>query len=181
MSLLGRCLRRPQHFACIGILDSLYFRHLWGALHEFEWGHMNKTPLTVAAQAVMREHFGTPPDTHDVGAAVERVYATLLTNLSFFLGEIGSFALIRRSLRLSEGVFPCLATLRDTAHDGLVSALGRCFDEHPPDAPKDVSIAVLASSFELLATLIGLGLTLHIVQGTWPDVRLSVTRRAENE
>ncbi len=142
---------------------------------------MLHTPLSLLAHEIMTQHFGKSPDTDDVGAAVERVYATLMINLSFFLGEIGSMALIRRSLRLTEGLFPWLATLRDTEQHDVVNALGRCLDQQAPDGARDASIVILASLFEMLAKLIGVQLTVQIARETWPDVRLSIIRRAENE
>lgn len=71
------------------MFDPLSFTHLWGAFHVFDWSRMHKTPLTVVAQEIMAQQFGTSPDTHDVGAAARRVHAMLLTNLSFFLGRTG--------------------------------------------------------------------------------------------
>ncbi len=142
---------------------------------------MLHTPLSLLADDIMTQHFGTSPDTHDAGAAVERVYATLVINLSFFLGESGSMALIRRSLRLTEGLFPWLATLRDTEPHDMVTALGRCLDQQDPDGARDASTVILASLFELLAKLIGVQLTVQIARETWPDVRLSIIRGAEHE
>jgi hypothetical protein len=154
------------------MVDSLFFNHLWGAFHVFDWSRMSKTPLSRVAEAIMTQHIGTSPDTLDVGAAARRVHAMLITNLSFFLGESGSVALMRRGLRRTQETLPWLATLRETEPHDLVNAFGLCLDEQAPDMGRKAAVLVLTSVLELRATLIGVELTLQVVRGTWPDVRL---------
>lgn len=165
-----------QHetMACTGMFNPLFFTHLWGAFHVFDWSRMSKTPLSRVAEAIITQHIGTNPDTLDVGAAARRVHATLMTNLSFFLGEVGSFALMRRGLRRTEGACPWLVSLRKAELHELVNTFGRRVDEQPQDVGMNAAVLVLTSVLDLLAKLIGVELTLQVVRGTWPDVRLPI-------
>jgi hypothetical protein len=87
---------------------------------------MNGAPkLQQVAHRLMTQQVGTSRDPDSVASAAVTVYTQLLSNLSPLLGELGSAALLRRSLRLMETAFPCYTEVRRAESDGLLQAVGR--------------------------------------------------------
>ena len=113
----------------------------------------------------------------DVAASAVRIYATWLTGLSAILGETGSSALFRRSLRLSEVTYPLFSTVRNATAETLLSALGTCLDAQRAEVAHEAAVELLAIHLELLTTLIGQRLTEQLVRDIWPD--LSIPTREE--
>jgi len=135
---------------------------------------MNGTPtLQQVAHRLITQQVGTSPDPDRVASAAVTVYTQLLGTLSPLLGELGSAALLRRSLRLIETAFPCYTEVRRAESDGLLQAVGVCLRRQAPDIASEASGALLATYLELLATLIGERLTRQLLQEAWPELFMS--------
>ena len=154
-----------------GLFDAVSFSQRWyGLMRE----GMNDAPfMRQLAHRIMTQQFGTSQDPQELASAALIVHTKLLTSLSPLLGEIGSNALLRRSLRLTEGGFPCFTEVGWARQEGLMNALDTCLRNQAPDVVRDASIAMLASFFELLAALIGERLTRQLLQEAWPDQLMS--------
>ena len=140
---------------------------------------MNGTPmLRQIAHRLMTQQVGTRRDVDELALAAVHVYATLLTSLSPLLGDSGSSALLRRSLKLTEATFPCYTEARD-GKDGLLNAVGACLRKQSPDVAWDASVAVLTAYIELLATFIGERLTRQLLHEAWPDLHISPTQERQ--
>ena len=141
---------------------------------------MNATPkLQHVAHRLMIQQVGTSRDPDSVASAAVTVYTQLLSTLSHLLGELGSAALLRRSLRLTETAFPCYTEVRRAGADGLLQAVGVCLRRQVPDVALEASIALLAAYLELLATLIGERLTRQLLQEAWPELFMSLSEKRQ--
>ena len=141
---------------------------------------MNGTPmLRQIAHRLMTQQVGTRRDAGELAFAAVNVYATLLTSLSPLLGDLGSSALLRRSLKLTEATFPCYIEVRVAEKDCLLNAVGACLRKQSPDAAWDAAVAVLTVYIELLATFIGEPLTRQLLLEAWPDLHISPTQERE--
>ncbi len=137
---------------------------------------MNGTPmLRQIAHRLMTQQVRTRHDADELASAAVNVYATLLNTLSPLLGDIGSSALLRRSLKLTEATYPCYTEVRVADQDGLLNAVGACLRKQPLDVAWDASVAVLTAYIELLATFIGERLTWQLLHEAWPDLHMSPT------
>lgn len=114
----------------------------------------------------------------ELAAAVTQVFTKLLVHLSSVLGETGSLALFRRSLRLAEGGIP-FREIPDTGPGTLLPAIGAWLRGQPPEAVRQASEAVLAAFVELLANFIGERLTSQLLQEAWPDLPASSSQESE--
>lgn len=127
--------------------------------------------------------------THPVGMnnagelafAAVAVYTKLLSSLSPLLGEVGSTALFRRSLKLTEGAFPCYAEARGADQRTLLNAVEACLRKQAPEGVQGASVALLAAYVELLATLIGERLTRQLLQDAWPELLASPPEEKQHE
>jgi hypothetical protein len=86
--------------------------------------------LQDVAHRLMTQQVGPRPDPDRIASAAITVYTQLLSTLSPLLGELGSAALLCRSLRLTETAFPCYTEVRRAEADGLLYAVGVCLRRH---------------------------------------------------
>ena len=135
--------------------------------------------LRQIAHRLMTQQVGTSRDSDSVASAAVTVYRQLLDSLSPLLGELGSAALLRRSLRLTETAFPCYTEVRRAESDGLLQAVGVCLRRQSPDIASEASVALLATYLELLATLIGEQLTRQLLQEAWPELFMSPSEKRQ--
>ena len=131
---------------------------------------MNDQILKQFAQRLLTQEVGTSRESDDVAAAAVTIYTKLLGSLSPLLGEIGSTALFRRSVKLAEASFPCYTEARAAEQNGLLNAVGLCLRNQRPDVARNASVALLTAYIELLATLLGERLTGQLLQEAWPDL-----------
>lgn len=110
-------------------------------------------------------------------AAVE-IFTALLATLSPLLGQAGSLALLRRSVRLSESIIPCYSDI-PAEQDNMIQAVGACLRGQPLDEAREASEALLIAYLELLANFIGERLTLQLLQEAWPGLRTSLSEETE--
>jgi hypothetical protein len=129
------------------------------------------------ARRIMTEEHPPGHTSQDVAASAVRIYATWLTSLSAILGETGSSALFRRSLRLTEVTFPLFSAVRDAHMNSVLSAVNTCLQAQDANVAHEAAMELLAIHLELLTTLIGQRLTEQLVRDTWPD--LSIPTREE--
>jgi hypothetical protein len=122
----------------------------------------------------MTAEVGSRHNPDDVASAAISVYDTFSKNLASLVGEEGSHALFRRSVKLAAARFPCLAHVGGAAEVAdLLKAVGGCLRSQAPDLAREVSLALLMAYLDLLATFIGERLTLRLLQDGWPDVLTS--------
>jgi hypothetical protein len=128
----------------------------------------------LARQIISHEQSPERPP-QDVAASAVRIYAKWLTCLSAILGETGSSALFRRSLRLSEVTYPFFSAVRDAHVSSVLSAMSTCLQAQDANVAHEASVELLAIHLELLTTFIGQRLTEQLVRETWPDLSIPTT------
>ena len=95
----------------------------------------------------------------ELASAAVSLFSRLLTTVSPVLGESGSTALFRRSLKLSEAAIPIYMQVRTAQHDTLLEVLSASLRQQPPDMVREVSEILLSTYIELRSTFIGERLT----------------------
>jgi hypothetical protein len=134
---------------------------------------MNDAPtLQQAVRRLMIDQIGPRRTAEERAAAAIRVYETLLNSLSPLVGSVGSQAMLRRSLKLTEKTFPFFRGLQSTPSDRLLTALSTCLAQQEPDVAMSHSILVLTTYVDLLTTFIGERLTRQLLHTAWPDALL---------
>lgn len=96
------------------------------------------------------------------------MFRTLLFVLSPILGQAGSLALFRRSLRLTDKAFPYHEM--GTAEEGALLNTVDAYLRRNPQIALDAATTLLKNFVELLATFVGEGLTRQLLQDAWPDI-----------
>lgn len=119
---------------------------------------------------ITTHHLRTPHTPDELASAAVGVCKTLLKTLSPLLGNVGSQALLRRSLKLTEGAFPFYGDPRLAEESGLLDAVGASLRRQKLDVAREASIALLLTFVELLATFIGERLTWQLLQEAWPEI-----------
>jgi hypothetical protein len=128
-----------------------------------------KFPILQQAMARVQVHcLGRRQDPEERASAVVAMFERLLSVLIPILGSVGSLALLRRSLKLTEHAFPCYREVRGAEEDAFLNALGACLRREPEIA--EASLALSKTFVELLATFIGEPLTRHLLQVAWADI-----------
>ena len=129
------------------------------------------------AHRVILQAVGPSKTSEEVTAAAVAVHRKLLGTLSPLLGDIGSLALFRRSLKLSEATFPLYSEVRSNDREGLVNALHEILRKQSPNVILTASVALLAAYINLLETFIGEQLTRQLLQDAWPDLHTFPPRK----
>lgn len=130
---------------------------------------LQKFPLLHPALGQIHVHcLGKRQDPEELASAAMAMFDRLLLILFPILGRMGSLALFRRSLRLTEDAFPCYREARDAEEDALLNAVATCLRQAPNIA--QASMALLKTFAELLATFIGEPLTRQLMQDAWPNI-----------
>jgi hypothetical protein len=135
--------------------------------------------LRKVARRLTVQQFGASRTSDELATAVVAIFTTLLATLSPLLGQSGSLALFRRSIRLSESIVPFYAELRAAEQDHMVKAVGTCLRGQALHDAQDAAEALLVAYLELLANFIGEQLTWQILQEAWPGLRSSLAEETE--
>jgi hypothetical protein len=135
--------------------------------------------LRKVARRLTAQQIGASRTSDELATAVVAIFRTLLATLSPLLGQSGSLALFRRSVRLSESVVPFYAELRAAEQDHIVEAVGTCLHGQPLHKGQEAAEALLVAYLELLANFIGEQLTWQILQEAWPGLRSSLAEETE--
>jgi len=122
------------------------------------------------AHRVVLQEVDPSKTSEEVTAAAVAVQRKLLGTLSPLLGDIGSLALFRRSLKLSEATFPLYSDVRSNDREGLLNALHEILRKQSPNVILTASVALLAAYINLMETFIGEQLTRQLLQDAWPDL-----------
>lgn len=130
----------------------------------------NEATLRELADQLMIRQFGASQDPEELALAAVAVYTQLLTRVSALVGDIGSPALFRRSVRLMEHAFPFYAAVRVAEVNGPLDAVEACLRTQSSELAIKASVALLAGYLELLSTFIGERLTRQLIAETWPDL-----------
>ncbi len=131
------------------------------------------------ARRIIPDEQSTEPTPHDIAATAVRIYTRVLACISAIIGEAGSVALLRRSLRLAQVTYPFYSAAQDTQADKLLSEIGTCLQTQRAEVAHEASVGLLAIHLELLATFIGLRLTEQLLQEAWPDLRTSPSKESQ--
>ena len=129
------------------------------------------------AHRVILQAVGPSKTSEEVTAASVAAHTKLLGTLSPLLGDIGSLALFRRSLKLSEATFPLYSEVRSNDREGLLNALHEILGKQSPNVILTASVALLAAYINLLETFIGEQLTRQLLQDAWPDLHIFPPRK----
>ncbi|MES4786541.1 MAG: hypothetical protein C4294_12725 [Nitrospiraceae bacterium] len=68
--------------------------------------------LRQAARRLMTHEVGSRRNPDELASVAASVYEKLSKNMSALIGDIGSRALLRRSVKLTEAKFPCFTGVR---------------------------------------------------------------------
>jgi hypothetical protein len=132
----------------------------------------------VTRQLIAQELDGShTPD--ELAVAAVSMFTRLLSVLSAVLGQTGSTALFRRSLKLAEATVPFYAQVRTAEYDKLFDALSASLRQQRPEVVREASQTLLTTYIELLAAFIGEQLTWQLLQEAWPAVRSSRPQESE--
>ena len=129
--------------------------------------------LSVISQAARRtliQELGARRTPDETALAAFTVYRKLFVCLSVILGEGGTFALFRHSVRRTQSTFPFFSEVMVIQPNAFLNALRACLQKQKPDSAVEASIALLTSFVELLATFIGARLTSQLLYDIWPDI-----------
>jgi len=129
---------------------------------------LHKFPLLDQAMGQVQVHLSKRHDPEELASAAMAMFDRLLLILFPILGRVGSLALFRRSLRLTEDAFPCYREARVAEEDALLNAVGTCLRRSPEIA--EASLALSKAFVELLATFIGEQVTRQLLQEAWPHI-----------
>jgi hypothetical protein len=122
--------------------------------------------LGLTARRIMIHELGAIQTSHEMARAACTVYGKLLVHLSLIMGEVGSFALLRFSLRRVRSTFPFFTEVLALEPSAFMDALRFHLTEQKPECIADASTALLT----LLATFIGEQLTSTLLHQLWPDL-----------
>jgi hypothetical protein len=136
--------------------------------------------LRRASDQITSHFLSFSPNPADIAHAAASVFEPLVKTLSQLLGDVGSLALFRHSLRLTEERVPCFREMRDTQDDLLLQAAATCLQRQPPDIAREAAGALLTSYVTLLATFIGERLIWQVLHDQWPEI-LTVHPKEEHE
>jgi hypothetical protein len=124
--------------------------------------------LRPLAHRLMTQELGPRRTSDELALAGIGVYAKLLVHLSSILGEAGTYALFRSSLRLTP--IPFLRELRAHEPQLVLEALTTALRDQAPDVVVETSTTLFTSFIELLATFVGERVTYTLLHDLWPDV-----------
>ena len=88
--------------------------------------------------------------------------------LSTLVGVDGYRALISRALALAKAEVPSLGSVQ-VREDGYLEALGAVDPKPDMDETQNREVVLVAQLLGLLATFIGVALTMQLVRDVWPD------------
>lgn len=118
---------------------------------------------------------GDAPDAGAIATATRTVWRQMAARLTPVIGAQGVDVLFRRALWLTGRTFAWLAVVMNDADDidaaALQERLMRCLASQEMAVAAAASAALLISFIELLASLIGEDLTMHLLAPAWasPD------------
>ena len=101
-------------------------------------------------------------------AVFVRVCEMLRRPLSTLVGVDGYRALISRALALAKAEVPSLGSVQ-VREDGSLEAPGAVDPKPDMDETQNREVVLVAQLLGLLATFIGVALTMQLVRGVWPD------------
>jgi len=104
-----------------------------------------------------------------VAGTLAGLYEALARHLEPIVSTAGVQAIYRRSVHLTSSEVPWIAMAADAADGaGSVTALRNCLAQQEPSSALDGARVLLVTFVDLLARLIGEGLTTRLVAQAWP-------------
>jgi hypothetical protein len=127
-----------------------------------------RSVLRQAAHRIMLQEVDARGTSDEIALAAVTVYTKLFVLVSSAVGEAGTHALFRNSLRRT--AFTFFKELHAVEREALLHAIRACVSKQQPDMAVEAAIALLTAFVELLATFIGLRVTCTLLHDVWPDV-----------
>lgn len=113
---------------------------------------------------------GTGATAPAIAAAARRLCERFAQHLTPLIGDPGVAAICARSLHLAERNVRGLTSVRASPQgDAPFAHLQLSLEQQEPAAATEAAVAVLATVSELLASLIGEGLTTGLLREAWPE------------
>jgi len=126
--------------------------------------------LRRALRRSLTQEAGTNADARAVAAAAFRAYERFAQQLTPLIGEAGVHVLCARSLHVTQRDFPWLGQGRPfNEGDAPFSRVRLSLEGQEPAVATAAAVALLAALGELLASLIGNGLTARFLREAWPE------------
>jgi hypothetical protein len=135
--------------------------------------------LQETLRRVLARETGDSVDSSATAAATSRLLEKLAQHLTIVVGELGVTALYGRSMYLVRRRLPWLQPASAVDSDGFFADLQTCMQQAEPMVATDGAVILLTTTVELLAALLGEGLTLHLLSGAWPHLADEVTLSPE--
>jgi hypothetical protein len=125
--------------------------------------------VEVAVRHAIMPGVVTGSDPVSVAAALAALYGALARHLEPLMGTRAVQAIYARSVDLATSEAPWIAAAAGV-HDGAgpVEALRDCLEHQAPSTATDGTRVLLVTFVELLARLIGEGLTTRLMAQAWP-------------
>jgi hypothetical protein len=129
----------------------------------------SETPRHQAFRRVLAQESGPGADAPAIAAGARRLCEHIVQELTPLIGASGVAAVHARGVHLGQQEFPWLAAVHGLDQgDGFFTSLETCMAQQPPAVATDAAVKVLVAVVELLASLIGLGLTTSLLHEGWP-------------
>jgi hypothetical protein len=134
----------------------------------------------ILAQTIFAEEASGRSSADECVEAVKRVHDKLASELSAVMGESGFDAMFARAVRKTGASAPSLSALaaRGDAAEGL-EGLWKFLAGQERARIEETAVTLLATFFDLLATIVGDDLAFRMFHGVWPAATTTVRSSAE--
>lgn len=126
-------------------------------------------PVESAVRSAMMRDLAEGPDPLPAAAELGGLYAALARHLEPLVGAAGVRAIYGRSVHLATSEVPWIAAAGVGGnHEDPVDALRGCLERQDSSTATDGAQILLVTFVDLLARLIGEGLTTRVLAQAWP-------------
>jgi hypothetical protein len=123
---------------------------------------------TMLRQILAREG-GGDDNASAVAAATRRLLDVFAQHLTRIVGDLGVAAVYGRSLYLARQRLPWLPSVPVDRLDEWLTAIQVSLQQQETRVATEAAILVLVTTIELLSSLVGVGLTSHLLSRAWLD------------
>jgi hypothetical protein len=121
------------------------------------------------AEQVFADEAGDAKTAEEAISAVARVHAKLADTISPVLGQEGFKAMFARTVQKAKASYPVLEEISSGKWDGVLNRLEGVLSQQEAATVRDIGVALVEMSFELLSKLIGDELALRLFRSAWPE------------
>lgn len=123
---------------------------------------------TELAKVVVAAEAGDPSSAKDLAAAGKRICDRLTEHLARLVGQGGMRTLLARSLTLTRGAFPWVASVGPSSAESPGEVLQACLEGQDVATAREALTTFVALFIGLLGRLIGDSLVARLLQELWP-------------